>query len=47
MLTWAFFWYHAKVKTEEHADLQLSHIVPMGCDVAIFYCIAEAFRRCV
>lgn len=40
MLTWAYVWY--MVKTD--AKSELGHIVPMGCDVAIFYYIAKAMH---
>jgi hypothetical protein len=38
VLTWAFVWY--MVKTSSHSSM--GHIIPMGCDVAIFYYIACA-----
>lgn len=40
MLTWAFFW--AAVKSETINPL--GWIIPMLCDVAIFYFIAVSLR---
>ena len=39
MLTWAWFWYASK---EGVRPGDLAHLIPMGCDVAIFYFIASA-----
>jgi hypothetical protein len=38
MLTWAYVWYATKSKSHS----QLGHVIPMFCDVAIFYYIACA-----
>lgn len=38
MLTWAYVWY----MTRSELTSQLGHVVPMLCDVAIFYYIACA-----
>lgn len=41
MLTWAFFWGMARMNTRS----QMGWVIPMGCDVAIVYWIAQAFIR--
>lgn len=40
MLTWAFLWSNSR----QEETSKLGWVIPMACDVAIFYFIAVAFR---